>query len=72
MSKKVTITYKIRQDGVVEEKIEGAKGMECEKISEGIEKKLGDLTSRIHTSEAYQKNQTKVSDVTLQHNQNQT
>jgi len=72
MSKKITITYKIRQDGIVEEKIDGAVGMECEKITEGIEKKLGDLTRRIHTSEAYLKEPNKVSDVTLQHNQDQT
>jgi len=67
MGKRVTITYKIRQDGIVEEKVSGAVGLECENITKNIEHKLGDLTRRIHTSEAYLKEPTRVSDVTLQH-----
>tara|TARA_B100001250_G_scaffold412587_1_gene444226 strand:+ start:1670 stop:1879 length:210 start_codon:yes stop_codon:yes gene_type:complete len=67
--KKITVTYKIRQDGIVEEKVDGVVGGECERVTESIENKLGDLTRRLHTSEAYLTEQTNVTDVTLQHNQ---
>ena len=69
MSKK-TIRFTIRQDGKVEERVEGIRGDTCESLTRDLEKKLGDLENRIHTAEYYKQNE--VSDVTLQHNQNQT
>tara|TARA_B100001250_G_scaffold319278_1_gene282037 strand:- start:3492 stop:3701 length:210 start_codon:yes stop_codon:yes gene_type:complete len=69
MSKK-SIRFTIRQDGKVEEKVEGVRGDTCESLTRDLEKKLGDLENRIHTAEYYKQNE--VSDVTLQHNQNQT
>ena len=69
MSKK-SIRFTIRQDGKVEEKVEGGRGDTCESLTRDLEKKLGDLENRIHTAEYYKQNE--VSDVTLQHNQNQT
>tara|TARA_B100001996_G_scaffold75869_1_gene56027 strand:+ start:288 stop:494 length:207 start_codon:yes stop_codon:yes gene_type:complete len=67
MTDKQTITFKIRQDGIVEERVEGVKGDVCENLTKDIEAKLGDLTRRIHNSEYYQKQE----NVTLQHNQDQ-
>ena len=63
------IRYRIRQDGMVEEKVEGATGDSCERLTKEIEKALGDLTRRIHTSDYYLKSPNK--NVTLQHDQNQ-
>ena len=68
MADKQTITFKIRQDGIVEERVDGVKGDVCENLTKDLEAKLGDLTRRIHKSEYYQKQE----NVTLQHNQDQT
>ena len=68
MADKQPITFKIRQDGVVEERVDGVKGDVCENLTKDLEAKLGDLTRRIHKSEYYQKQE----NVTLQHDQNQT
>ena len=42
MSKK-TIRFTIRQDGKVEERVEGIRGDTCESLTRDLEKKLGDL-----------------------------
>ena len=63
------IRYRIRQDGMVEEKVEGAIGDSCERLTKEIENALGDLTRRIHTSDYYLKSPNK--NVTLQHDQDQ-
>ncbi len=65
---KESIRFHIRQDGMVEERVEGVPGPVCESLTERIEDALGDLTRRIHNSEYYQ-SQKSVSNVTLQHNQ---
>ena len=65
-----TIVYRIRQDGVVEERIEGCTGDACEDITSNIEKKLGDVQYRQHTPSYYQKVTTE-ENVTLQHHQDQ-
>ena len=70
MMKQTRITYRIRQDGIVEETIDGCTGDTCETITRGLEEALGDLTRRIHSSEYYQA-QKDVTNVTLQHNQDQ-
>lgn len=69
MSQKQTLRFRIRQDGIVEEKVEGVTGDTCESLTKELENKLGDLTRRIHNSDYYKQNQ--VSDVTLQHNKNE-
>ena len=68
MADKQTITFKVRQDLIVEERVDGVKGDICENLTKDLEAKLGDLTRRIHNSEYYQKQE----NVTLQHDQNQT
>ena len=61
------IKFRILQDGTVEETVEGINGSSCEKITEELEKKLGNLHHRIHTSDYYKQ---EVENVALQHNQN--
>ncbi len=70
MSTKQTIRYKIRQDGIVEEIVEGVQGSQCEELTRNVENKLGDVTRRLNKPEYFQQ-QTVQKDVTLQHNQNQ-
>ena len=70
MSTKQTIRYKIRQDGIVEEIVEGVQGAQCEELTRNVENKLGDVTRRLNKPEYYQ-TQVDQSNVTLQHNQNQ-
>ena len=61
------IKFRILQDGTVEETVEGINGDACEKITEELEEKLGNLHHRIHTSDYYKQ---EVENVALQHNQN--
>ena len=65
---KQSIRFRIRQDGKVEERVEGVVGDACESLTRDLEKKLGDLERRIHTSDYY-KAQKDVTNVSLQHNQ---
>ena len=69
--KQQKITYRIRHDGVVYETTEGTEGNECERLTQDIENALGTLSDRIHKPEYYKSQQT-VTDVTLQHDQDQT
>ena len=62
------IEFRILQDGTVEESVEGLNGSSCEKLTQELEKKLGNLHHRLHTSEYYKQ---EVENVTLQHDQNQ-
>ena len=50
-----------------EETVEGINGDACEKITEELEKKLGNLHHRVHTSDYYKQ---EVENVTLQYDQN--
>tara|TARA_R100000008_G_scaffold60268_1_gene37852 strand:+ start:471 stop:680 length:210 start_codon:yes stop_codon:yes gene_type:complete len=63
------IRFRIRQDGVVEEKVEGVYGNSCERLTKEIENALGDISRRIHTADYYLKQPNK--NVTLQHDQDQ-
>ena len=62
MAKKIKFT--IRQDGMVTEEVMDAVGNECEGLTSEVEKNIGDVVSRIHKPEYYQK-QENVTDVTL-------
>ena len=66
MSQQIKATFKIYQDGRVEEKVDGAVGDTSESITRNLEMKLGDLERRIYSSDYY-----KQKNVTLQHDQNQ-
>ncbi len=51
------LRFKIRQDGIVEESVEGVVGDSCQKLTENLEDALGNVQIRRPTSEAYQAKQ---------------
>ena len=63
-----TIVYRIRQAGIVEERVEGVFGTECEELTKNIENKLGDVSFRQHQPQYYQTVTTE-ENVTLKHHQ---
>jgi len=77
MPEQQTLKFSIRQDGLVTEEVIGAVGNSCENLTKLIEERLGEVTKVEHKPEYYLaqpienfwKNTT---DVTLQHNQDQT
>ena len=48
-----TLRFKIRQDGLVEETVEGLLGDSCLKLTEKLEDALGRVEHRQTTSDAY-------------------
>ena len=66
---KQTIKYTIKQDGTVTEEVQGAFGDTCINLTRDLEKKLGDLETRVHTSEYFKQTIEHTEDVTLQHHQ---
>ena len=66
---KQTIKYTIKQDGTVTEEVQGAFGDSCLNLTRDLEKKLGDLETRVHTSEYFKQTIENTEDVTLQHHQ---
>ena len=71
MSKQETIKYTIRQDGLVSEEVIGVVGNACQDLTKLIEERIGEVTYVETKPEFYQQQNTQT-DVTLQHNQNQT
>ncbi len=48
-----TLRFKIRQDGVVEETVEGIVGTDCYQLTEKLESALGSVEQTQLTSEGY-------------------
>ncbi len=48
-----TLRFKIRQDGLVEESVEGFSGQSCQQLTEKLEDALGVVQRREPTAEAY-------------------
>lgn len=48
-----TIRFRIRPDGRVEEHVEGVQGLACESLTERIEARLGRVSQRRSTSDAF-------------------
>ena len=48
-----TLRFKIRQDGLVDETVEGLKGATCLELTEKLESALGKVEQRKPTSEAF-------------------
>ena len=71
MPEQTKLKFTIRQDGLVTEEVIGVVGDACENLTKLIEEKLGQVTY-VETKPEYYQNQTTQTDVTLQHNQNQT
>ena len=68
MAQQQTIKFTIRQDGTVTEEVAGVVGNQCEKLTEVIEKRLGNVLNRDHKPEYYQQ-QVTTDHVSLQHHQ---
>ncbi len=48
-----TIRFRIRPDGRVEEHVEGVQGLACESLTERIEARLGQVSQRRSTADAF-------------------
>ena len=48
-----TLRFRIRQDGVVEETVEGIAGQGCYQLTDKLESALGSVEQRELTSDAY-------------------
>tara|TARA_Y100001968_G_C19142804_1_gene612271 strand:- start:300 stop:503 length:204 start_codon:yes stop_codon:yes gene_type:complete len=53
-----TLRFKIRQDGLVEETVEGLVGESCLKLTEKLEDALGRVQHRQSTADAYSNEET--------------
>lgn len=53
MAGRTEIEFVIKPDGTVEEQVRGVAGRECEDITRGIERALGEIAHRERTSEYY-------------------
>ena len=51
------LRFKIRQDGLVEETVEGVLGDSCRQLTENLEESLGTVQNSEPTSEAYLQSQ---------------
>ena len=65
-----TIRYRIRQDGLVEELVEGVLGESCEQLTRSMEDNLGELAFRKLTPEYYQQPEFKPAKIVIQENIN--
>ena len=71
MKKQTKLKFSIRQDGLVTEEVIGVVGNACENLTKLIEERIGEVTYVETKPEFYQQQNTQT-DVTLQHNQDQT
>ena len=63
-----TIRYRIRQDGLVEELVEGVLGESCEQLTRSMEDNLGELAFRKLTPEYYQQPEFKPAKIVIEDN----
>ncbi len=52
-----TIRFRIRQDGLVEESVEGVSGESCHELTKNLEEALGSVQKSDSTAEAYKRPQ---------------
>ena len=71
MPRQETLKFTIRQDGLVTEEVIGVVGNVCQDLTKLIEERIGQVTYVETKPEFYQQQNTQT-DVTLQHNQDQT
>ena len=77
MPDKQTLKFNIRQDGTVSEEVNGVVGNQCQEITKSIEEKLGNVTyvepkPEYYLAQPIENFWKNTTDVTLQHNQDQT
>ncbi len=63
---KRTLKFRIRQDGLVEETVEGIEGQSCDQITKRIEEALGSVQTHEPTSEAYLQPQLKTQSISAE------
>tara|TARA_X000000368_G_scaffold121612_1_gene95376 strand:- start:1011 stop:1226 length:216 start_codon:yes stop_codon:yes gene_type:complete len=71
MQEQTKLKFTIRQDGLVTEEVIGVVGNACQDLTKLIEERIGQVTYVETKPEFYQQQNTQT-DVTLQHNQDQT
>ena len=71
MQEQTKLKFTIRQDGLVTEEVIGVVGNACQDLTKLIEERIGEVTYVETKPEFYQQQNTQT-DVTLQHNQDQT
>mgnify|MGYP003118215487 FL=1 len=71
MPEQTKLKFTIRQDGLVTEEVIGVVGNACQDLTKLIEERIGEVTYVETKPEFYQQQNTQT-DVTLQHNQDQT
>ena len=71
MPEQTKLKFTIRQDGLVSEEVIGVVGNACQDLTKLIEETIGEVTYVETKPEFYQQQNTQT-DVTLQHNQDQT
>ena len=71
MPEQTKLKFTIRQDGLVTEEVMGVVGNACQDLTKLIEERIGEVTYVETKPEFYQQQNTQT-DVTLQHNQDQT
>jgi len=59
-----TLRFKIRQDGLVEESVEGISGNSCYELTEKLEQALGTVQRRVSTTDAYVHQETQSQQIT--------
>lgn len=53
MPERQEMEFVIRADGTVEERVSGVNGPNCEALTDGIERSLGEVTHREHTGDYF-------------------
>ena len=71
MPEQTKLKFSIRQDGLVTEEVIGAVGNACQDLTKLIEERIGEVTY-VETKPEFYQQQNIQTDVTLQHNQDQT
>ncbi len=67
MAPKLQIEFVIKPDGTVEERVTGVNGPACEKITEIVERALGDVIKREQTPDYYNQPDTTEETVSTSH-----
>ena len=60
------LRFRIRQDGVVEESVEGVIGQSCNQLTESLEAALGSVEHRELKPEAYQQKEVQIQSIPLE------
>tara|TARA_Y100001968_G_C19304398_1_gene690838 strand:- start:122 stop:328 length:207 start_codon:yes stop_codon:yes gene_type:complete len=61
-----TLRFRIRQDGLVEESVEGVLGESCQLLTEKLESSLGEVQQRVATPEAYLNSEVQTQSISAQ------